>query len=74
MTKHNPLITIDEAIARSKKAGFEQMNRRWWQSSIDKGVLETIPGPGNVVYIRSVDVDLMIQTTAQATHPTGGAE
>jgi hypothetical protein len=64
ITKKAPLITIDEAVARSKAAGFPNMTRRWWERNVERGAIQFFPGV--VDYLSSADVDLMIETVRAA--------
>ena len=64
MSKQNSLVTLDEAVARAKAAGFDNMNKRWWQRNIERGLLEAVDGA--VTYVRSEDVNTMIETAKQA--------
>jgi len=52
------LVTIDEAVSRCKAAGFANINKRWWERQIERGVVGALDGV--VPYLLSAEVDSVI--------------
>jgi hypothetical protein len=59
----DPLITLDEAVSIAKAAGFQNMNKRWFQLKIETGALDGKEGV--VTYVAKSDVENLIDAIVQ---------